>query len=234
MTRSLPPGPHAREDRLRRPPLGRVDHGSRLLWIPDSKTEAGSRQIRVPVQLVPHLQRLAAGKLPAAPLFAHVATRARAQARAREQVTRLCKLAGVPRVTPHGLRRTLATMGRKTGKHVAGRRSARARKPGDHRARLHRQRAGAGRRSPGGAAGARWRAALNELGAERARERRGNANRLSCFHGPPQRVDLCFLNDSACEWPDSNRHGVTHWYLKPARLPIPPHSRTEPGLGGPY
>jgi hypothetical protein len=33
------------------------------------------------------------------------------------------------------------------------------------------------------------------------------------------------LRDSSCEWPDSNRHGFTHWYLKPARLPIPPHSR---------
>jgi hypothetical protein len=30
-----------------------------------------------------------------------------------------------------------------------------------------------------------------------------------------------------CEWGDSNSHGVTHWYLKPARLPIPPHSRTR-------
>ena len=30
---------------------------------------------------------------------------------------------------------------------------------------------------------------------------------------------------SWCEWGDSNPHGVTHWYLKPARLPIPPHSQ---------
>ena len=30
-----------------------------------------------------------------------------------------------------------------------------------------------------------------------------------------------------CEWPDSNRHGVTHWHLRPARLPIPPHSQAQ-------
>ena len=30
-----------------------------------------------------------------------------------------------------------------------------------------------------------------------------------------------------CPGEDSNLHGVTHWYLKPARLPIPP-----PGHGG--
>src|SRR5439155_21995458 len=30
-----------------------------------------------------------------------------------------------------------------------------------------------------------------------------------------------------CEWRDSNSHGVTHWYLKPARLPIPPHSQAR-------
>jgi integrase len=40
---------------------------------------------------------------------------ARAQDWAREQVTRLCKLAGVPRVTPQGLRGTLATLGREVG-----------------------------------------------------------------------------------------------------------------------
>jgi len=92
-----------------------VDDGGRLLSIPDSKTEAGRRQIDVPAQLAPHLLRLASGKLPAAPLFAHAATRARPQDWAREQVTRLCKLAGVPRVTPQGLRGTLATMGREVG-----------------------------------------------------------------------------------------------------------------------
>jgi len=92
-----------------------VDDGGRLLWIPDSKTEAGRRQLEVPDALVPHLVRLAGRRLPAAPLFAHAARRKRAQDWAREQVTRICKLAGVPRVTPHGLRGTAATIAREAG-----------------------------------------------------------------------------------------------------------------------
>lgn len=92
-----------------------VDDGGRLFWIPDSKTEAGRRQLAVPAQLVPHLARLTRERRPTAPLFAHAATRGRAQDWAREQITRLCKLAGVPRVTPQGLRGTLATMGREVG-----------------------------------------------------------------------------------------------------------------------
>ena len=47
----------------------------------------------MPLVLVPHLVRLAGRRLPAAPLFAHAATRKRAQDWAREQVTRICKLA---------------------------------------------------------------------------------------------------------------------------------------------
>ena len=92
-----------------------MDDGGRLLWIPDSKTEAGRRQLEAPDVLVPHLVRLAARRLPAAPLFAHAATRKRAQDWARELVTRICKLAGVPRVTPHGLRGTAATIAREAG-----------------------------------------------------------------------------------------------------------------------
>jgi integrase len=92
-----------------------VDDGGRVLWIPDSKTQAGRRELGVPDQLAPHLAQLAKGRLPRAPLFEHAATRQRPQDWAREQVWRLCKLAGVPRVTPQGLRGTLATMGREVG-----------------------------------------------------------------------------------------------------------------------
>jgi hypothetical protein len=62
-----------------------------------------------PDQLAPHLARVAKGRLPRAPLFEPAATRPRPQDWAREQVWRLCKLAGVPPVTPQGLRGTLAT-----------------------------------------------------------------------------------------------------------------------------
>jgi integrase len=92
-----------------------------VLWT-NSKRRNGERLIRVPRQLAPFLVRLAAHRKPEEPLFAHAATRARPQDWAREQVWRLCKLAGVPEVTPHGLRGTLATMGKELGElsqHVA-------------------------------------------------------------------------------------------------------------------
>lgn len=89
-----------------------VDDSGQVLWIPDSKTAAGKRQIRIPRQLAPYVLHLAAGRPGEAPLFAHAAKRARPQDWAREQVWRICKLAGVPEVTPHGLRGTLATMGK--------------------------------------------------------------------------------------------------------------------------
>lgn len=92
-----------------------VDDAGRLLWIPDSKTQAGRRQLGVPEQLAPHLHRLAAARPASALLFAHAEHRVRPQDWAREQVTRLCRIAGVPRVTPQGLRGTLATMGREVG-----------------------------------------------------------------------------------------------------------------------
>ena len=99
-----------------------VDDEGRILWSRNSKRRNGERLIRVPRQLAPFMLRLVRGRKPSDPLFAHAATRARAQDWAREQVWRICKLAGVPLVTPHGLRGTLATMGKEIGalsQHVA-------------------------------------------------------------------------------------------------------------------
>lgn len=87
-----------------------VDDCARMFWVPDSKTPAGKRQIEVPAVLQPGLIRLAADRTPDAPLFAHAATRKRPQDWAREQVWRICKLAGVPEVGPQGLRGTSATI----------------------------------------------------------------------------------------------------------------------------
>ena len=30
-----------------------------------------------------------------------------------------------------------------------------------------------------------------------------------------------------CGWRDSNSHDLSHWYLKPARIPISPHPLTK-------
>jgi integrase len=80
--------------------------------IQDSKTAAGKRQLKVPEVLVPHLLRLATGRAQNTYLFSHAQHRARAQDWAREQVEQMCKLAAVPRVTPHGLRGTIVTIAR--------------------------------------------------------------------------------------------------------------------------
>ena len=83
---------------------------------------------------------------------------------------------------------------------------------------------------PGAARGRSWTAGRDDPGPPRTAGRCAAADGNRCArsgfhqHAPPRQPTATTRNDS-CEWPDSNRHGVTHWYLKPARLPIPPHSR---------
>jgi integrase len=48
-----------------------LDDDGKLLWIPDSKTEAGRRTLQVPELLRPLLKALAEGKSPEAKLFGH-------------------------------------------------------------------------------------------------------------------------------------------------------------------
>jgi integrase len=87
-----------------------------LLWIPDSKTAAGRRQIEVPPVLRPLLVRCSAGKLPTRHLFE--CSRPHEQATPKphtrdwiiDQVRRICDLAGVPQITAHALRGQLATI----------------------------------------------------------------------------------------------------------------------------
>lgn len=78
-----------------------VDAGGTLLWIARSKSDAGVRELPVPEALQPHLVRLAArgGRLfPFQPLWVYAHTK------------RLCAAAGVPEVSPHGLRGLHATL----------------------------------------------------------------------------------------------------------------------------
>ena len=49
----------------------------------------------------------------------------------------------------------------------------------------------------------------------------------SDFHACGLGISKCFSGNIWCPGEDSNLHGLHHWYLKPARLPIPP-----PGPGG--
>jgi integrase len=95
-----------------------LDAKGTVLVIEHAKTEAGNRRLRIVPELQPYLQRLAHGKQPDAPLFTGSTPRARRALEKladpvgwlRRQVARVCKLAGVPVVGPHGLRGTFATL----------------------------------------------------------------------------------------------------------------------------
>ncbi len=99
-----------------------LDNGGKLLWIPDSKTDAGKRTLDVPGLLQPLLLALAKDRIGAAPLF-----RRRDGSKATRHwilyhCKRLCAVAGVPVITVHGLRGThgsLARRGGATGELVA-------------------------------------------------------------------------------------------------------------------
>jgi integrase len=95
-----------------------LDDDGRLLWIPDSKTDAGRRVVEVPELLRVHLARVAADKLPGAPLFG--VCRPHDRAWPRKWVARICADAGVPEVTAHSMRGLHATlaMARGTSSHV--------------------------------------------------------------------------------------------------------------------
>jgi integrase len=88
-----------------------LDDGGRLLWVADNmvrrlKTRK-RRQLEVPLILQDRLRALAAGRPPEAQLFGDVHRHWLAY-----HVHRLCEVAGVPTVSPHGLRGTWATLAR--------------------------------------------------------------------------------------------------------------------------
>ena len=81
-----------------------LDDDGRLFWIRDTTTPAGDREIEIPASLRPRLLRLAEGKAPTERLFGAMTRHG-----LHYHCVRFCKLAGVPRVTPHGLRGSGAT-----------------------------------------------------------------------------------------------------------------------------
>lgn len=86
-----------------------IDDGAGLVWIGQAKTRAGVRQLIVPALLRPPLIDLVAGRDGGERLFGDVDRHWLGY-----HVRRLCALAGVPRVTPHGMRglhASLATAG---------------------------------------------------------------------------------------------------------------------------
>lgn len=87
-----------------------LDDGGRLLWIEDTKTEAGRRTLEVPETLRPHLLQLATGRKPGELLFGE---------HWRDWPTlwtkRICREAGVPEVSAHGMRGLHATLATDAG-----------------------------------------------------------------------------------------------------------------------
>jgi len=84
-----------------------VDDDGRVLWISTSKTEAGKRALAVPNPLASILSERAAATT--GRIFPHT------DRWVYSQVRRVCDLAAVPRVSPHALRGTHATIAQVEG-----------------------------------------------------------------------------------------------------------------------
>ena len=87
-----------------------LDDQGRLLWVTKSKTVHGVRKLTVPEVLRPYLRRLAEGKPPEARLFGD-----HWRDFVRQSVKRVCRAAGVPEVTAHGMRGTHSTLAVEAG-----------------------------------------------------------------------------------------------------------------------
>jgi integrase len=87
-----------------------LDDGGRILWVQEGKTEAARRRFVVPDVIRPLLLKTAKRLRPEDFLFGQ-----HYRDWPRENVQRLCKLAGVPEVTAHGLRGTHATLAEGAG-----------------------------------------------------------------------------------------------------------------------
>ena len=129
-----------------------LDDDGRLLWIPETKTEAGRRTLPVPEFLQPYLRQIAKGKGPADSLFGR-----HWRDWPREWVQRICRAAKVPVVTAHGMRGLHGTLAVERGLPPTSwrRPSATSRRPRRARATSR------GRRSPApisGACSRCWRA----------------------------------------------------------------------------
>lgn len=82
-----------------------LDDEGRLMWIPSSKTKAGRRMLVVPEAIRPLLLEVAEGKQADDWLFS-----SHKREWVLDWVKRLCRAAGVPEVTCHGLRGTYASI----------------------------------------------------------------------------------------------------------------------------
>lgn len=93
-----------------------LDDGARVLWIDETaegwtpKTSAGRRAVAVPEMLRPHLLTLARGLAPGDLLFRNADGSPHIRGWILFWTRKICDAAGVPRVSAHGLRGTIATL----------------------------------------------------------------------------------------------------------------------------
>ncbi len=88
-----------------------VDDDGRRLLVKKAKTRAGTRAPEIPEVLRPAILARTTGRGADALLLPYVARRSKSSAQwLAEQVRAYCDLAGVPRVCPHGLRGTMASI----------------------------------------------------------------------------------------------------------------------------
>lgn len=87
-----------------------LDDDGAVLWVPDAKTDAGRRTLEVPDVLQPYLRAAISGRPALAPLFLTAAGAPATRHWVHYHVARLCSIAGVAPVTPHGLRGTHTTI----------------------------------------------------------------------------------------------------------------------------
>lgn len=92
-----------------------LDDDGRVFVVPEAKSPDGKRRLEVPEVLRPLLLELAENQLPTGPLFRKANGKAATRYWVAYHVERLRELAGVPRVTPHGLRGTHMTIARAAG-----------------------------------------------------------------------------------------------------------------------
>lgn len=91
-----------------------VDDQGRLLWIGGTKTAAARRSVEVPEEFRPVLLRLCEGRPSEAPLFATDGKRW-SRFTARLHVLRVTAAAGVPEISPQGMRRMHSSIARGRG-----------------------------------------------------------------------------------------------------------------------
>lgn len=87
-----------------------IDHEGKLLWIPESKTEAGRKNLEIPGLLQPLLERLRRKKQPHELLLGE-----HWRDWPRKWVQQICTLAEVPVVTAHGMRGLHSTLALQAG-----------------------------------------------------------------------------------------------------------------------